>query len=180
EKRAGTDSELLARVGESYFQVGEWRRAGQVFRRITDTLGETFRSVRGMAEMALREGKIAHVIHQFYAADRLADSSALKRWAKTEADYFSRLNDDEEYLELEVSRMNLIERLEKYQRTGLRIVLFGFPLILIGVVAEDFTVANVGWAVSALAIALWSGLGLFQKLITGRIPFEMVHANDDP
>jgi tetratricopeptide (TPR) repeat protein len=170
EQRAGMDSDLLVRVGESYFQAGDWRRAGRVFRRVSDGLGETFRSVRGMAEMALREGKIAHVIHQFSAADRLADSSALRRWARGEADYFSRLNDDEDYLELEISRMNLIERLERYQKTSLRAVLFGFPLILIGVVAEQFTLANIGWAISAIAIAFWFGMVLIQKFISSRIP----------
>lgn len=179
EKRAGIDCELLARVGESYFQTGEWRRAGRVFRRVSETLGDSFRSVRGMAEMALREGKIAHVIHHFYSANRLADSPALKRWTRNEADYFSRLNDDEEYLELEVSRMNMIERLEKYQRTSLRIVLFGFPLILVGVLGEESGVANVGWAVSTIAILLWFGMSLTQRLMAGRIPFEMVHSDDD-
>jgi tetratricopeptide (TPR) repeat protein len=178
ERRAGTDIDLLARVGESYFQAGQWRRAGQVFRRVTDNLGETFRSVRGMAEMALRDGKIAHVIHQFDAANRLGDTAALKRWARNEADYFSRLNEDEEYLELEVSRMNLIERLERYQKTSLRIVLFGFPLIIVGVLGEEFSIANVGWAVSMIAIALWFGMSLTQRFMADRIPFELVHSDD--
>jgi hypothetical protein len=122
-----------------------------------------------MAEMALREGKIAHVIHQFSAAGRLADSNAQRRWARGEADYFARLNDDEDYLELEISRMNLVERLERYQKTTLRAVLFGFPLILIGVLAEEFTVANVGWAVSAIAIAIWLGMALVQRFSVPRI-----------
>jgi hypothetical protein len=170
EQRAGRDSELLIRVGESYFQAGDWRRAGRVFRKVSDTLGETFRSVRGMAEMALREGKIAHVIHQFSAADRLADSTALRRWARGEANYFSRLNDDEEYLELEISRMNLIDRLERHQKTSLRAVLFGFPLIFLGVLGDQYTMANVGWAISAIAIGFWFGMVLMQKFLSSRIP----------
>ena len=179
ELRAGSDKELLTRVGESYFQAGEWKRAGAVFRRESDSLGESFRSVRGMAEMALREGKIAHVIHHFNTANRIADSTALKRWARTEADYFSRLNDDEEYLELEVSRMNLIERLERYQKTALRIVLFGFPLILIGVLADEDTIADLGWAVSTLAIAVWFGMSLTTRLMSGRIPVDMVVSDEE-
>src|SRR5207342_808673 len=35
EQRAGRDSELLIRVGESYFQAGDWRRAGRVFRKVS-------------------------------------------------------------------------------------------------------------------------------------------------
>ncbi|MEP7076173.1 MAG: hypothetical protein ABI878_10200 [Acidobacteriota bacterium] len=179
ELRAGGDRELLSRVGESYFQAGEWRRAGLVFRYVADTLGDSFRSVRGMAEMALREGKIAHVIHNFNAANRIADSKALKRWARGEADYFSRLNDDEEYLELEVSRMNLIERLERYQKTALRTVLFGFPLIMVGVLAEEYAVANTGWAIAATAIAAWFGMSLTARLVSGRIPVDMVVSDEE-
>ena len=179
ELRAGGDGELLSRVGESYFQAGEWRRAGLVFRYVADTLGDSFRSVRGMAEMALREGKIAHVIHHFNAANRIADSKALKRWARGEADYFSRLNDDEEYLELEVSRMNLIERLERYQKTALRTVLFGFPLIVVGVLADEYAVANTGWAIAAAAIAAWFGMSLTARLVSGRIPVDMVVSDDE-
>ncbi|MBC7899136.1 MAG: hypothetical protein H7070_03700, partial [Saprospiraceae bacterium] len=62
ERRAGTDGDLLARLGESYFQSGEWRRAGIVFEKAAESVGESFRVVRGLAEIALREGKIAHVI----------------------------------------------------------------------------------------------------------------------
>ena len=179
EKRAGTDGELLTRVAESYFQAGQWKRAGIVFKRVADTLGENFRSVRGMAEMALREGKIAHVIHHFNTANRIADSTALKRWARGEADYFTRLHNDEEYLELEISRMNLIERLDRYQKTALRIVLFGFPLILVGVLADEEGVANVGWAISTLAIAVWFGMSVTQRFMGGRIPVDMIVSDEE-
>jgi hypothetical protein len=132
-----------------------------------------------MAEMALREGKIAHVIHHFNTANRIADSTALKRWARGEADYFTRLHNDEEYLELEISRMNLIERLDRYQKTALRIVLFGFPLILVGVLADEEGVANVGWAISTLAIAVWFGMSVTQRFMGGRIPVDMIVSDEE-
>jgi hypothetical protein len=75
--------------------------------------------------------------------------------------------------------MNLIERLEKYQKTTLRIVLFGFPLILFGVLGEEFTLANLGWTVSTIAIATWVGLSMTQRLMIGRIPFDLVHSEED-
>ena len=77
EKRAGNDGELLARLGEIYFQYGDWRRARRAFQKALEAAGESFRSVRGLAEIALREGKVAHVIHQFSTANRLAETSAL-------------------------------------------------------------------------------------------------------
>ena len=52
ERHAGDDNRLLSRIGESYFQIGEWRRAGIVFKRVVDTLGENFRTLRGQAELA--------------------------------------------------------------------------------------------------------------------------------
>ena len=65
EKRSGNDGELLSRLGETYFQFGDLRRARKSFQKAIDIIEENFRSVRGLAEIALREGKIAHVIHHF-------------------------------------------------------------------------------------------------------------------
>ena len=61
EKRADNDGKLLARLGESFFQFGNYKRAKTVFQKAQDKAEESFRSVRGLAEIALREGKIAHV-----------------------------------------------------------------------------------------------------------------------
>ena len=64
-------------------------------------------------EIALREGKIAHVIHHFGSATHVAETPALRRWSKAEADYFARLNDDEEYMDMEVSRVNMLDTVER-------------------------------------------------------------------
>jgi len=61
EIRAGRDGELLSRLGESYFQYGDWERARVAFQKALSVAAESFRSVRGLAEIALREGKIAHI-----------------------------------------------------------------------------------------------------------------------
>ena len=174
EKRATGDGELLARLGESYFQYGDWRRAQRVFQKAHEKAQENFRSVRGLAEIALREGKIAHVIHNFSTANRLAETNALRRWTSGESEYFSRLNDDEEYLELEISRVNLLETLERSKKTALRISFFGFPAILLGLVLFDYLIANIGWAISLVALAVWCGLMLTQKILSARIPFELL------
>ena len=62
--------------------------------------------------MALREGKIAHVIHHFSIANRLAETPSLRRWTQGETEYFSHLNSDDEYMELEISRVNMLETVE--------------------------------------------------------------------
>lgn len=174
ERRAGTDGHLLARLGESYFQLGEWRRAGIVFEKASETVGENFRVVRGLAEIALREGKIAHVIHNFSAANRLAETPALRRWTQAEVEYFSRLNHDEEYMEMEISRVNLLDSLEGSKKTALRIAFFAFPVIISGEVFEDVLVTNIGWAISTVALTIWAGMILAAKMLSTRIPAELL------
>ena len=179
EKRAIGDGELLARLGESYFQFGDYARAKTVFQKALEAADESFRSVRGLAEIALREGKIAHVIHHFSTANRLAETKALKRWTYNESEYFSRLNDDDEYMEMEISRVNAIETLENSKKTVLKIALFSFPFILFGVVLEESLVANIGWAISSISLLIWVGVIVSQKMLSDRIPFDLFEENED-
>lgn len=177
EKRGRDDGEFLARLGECYFQYGKRARARQTFQKSAEAAEESFRSVRGLAEIALREGKIAHVIHHFSTANRLAASSALRRWTENESEYFSRLNDDEDYMEMEISRVNLLENLDNLKKTALRAALAGIPVILFGLLAEDDLIANSGWAVSAAAILAWTGLFVAQNLFSERVPLGLEDEN---
>jgi tetratricopeptide (TPR) repeat protein len=178
ERHAGNDRDLLTRIGECYFQIGEWHRAAIVFKRATDACGESFRMLCGMAEVALREGKLAHVIHNFSAANRLAGTSALRRWTKTEVDYFSHLNADEEYMELEISRVNLLDTLEKTKRSSIRVALVGFVVITLGLLFSDDLIANIGWAVSGLSQTVWIVAILMVKMLSPRIPFELMETDE--
>lgn len=171
-RRATGDAELLARVGECYFQFGDWRRAQSAFLRSTGLIEESFRAVRGMAEIALREGKLAHVVHNFIAAYRIAESPSLRRWSRSEADYFSRLNDDEEYLDMEVTRINLLETFARSKRTALRIALLGIPTIVVGILIDDPLVTNIGWAVAVIALLVWFSMIIAVNLFSSRVPFE--------
>jgi tetratricopeptide (TPR) repeat protein len=173
ERRAHGDPELLARLGENYFQIGDWRRAGIVFGRALEGVGESFRALRGMAEIALREGKIAHVIHNFSAASEHAETPSLRRWTQAEVEYFSRLNDDEEYMELEVSRVSLLDSLTTARRTVLRLASLSFPAIPIGLILDDALIANIAWAICGISILAWVSLMFVQKLLAPRIPFEV-------
>ncbi len=177
-RHGATDGELLARIGEWYFQIGEVTRAGKLFQFVRDRLGESFRTALGLAELALSEGKIAHVIHHFAAAHRLASTSALRRRSKTETDYFSRLNDDEEYMEMEIGRVNLLETVEGSKKTALRIAILAFPAIMIGVLFEDNLIANIGWAVSTVSLLIWTGLIVTAKMLAQRIPYELMNDED--
>lgn len=178
ERRAQTDDDMLVRLGEWYFQIGEWRRAGNVFQSAIERLGDNFRTARGLAEIALREGKIAHVIHHFSTANRVAETPSLRRWSKAEAEYFSNLNSDEEYMELEIGRVNLLETVEKSKKTTLRITFIALPAIVVGVLFEDNLVANIGWAISAVALTIWTALIIIQKTLANRIPYDLVESDE--
>ncbi len=179
ERRADDDGDLLARLGEAYFQAGEWRRAAIAFQKALDCVGEGFRVARGMAEIALREGKIAHVIHHFSTANRLAETPSLRRWSKGETEYFSRLNDDDEYMEMEVGRVNLLETFERSKKTALRIALLAFPTIFLGVFFEDGLVADVGWAASTISLLIWTGLIVSIRILSPRIPYDLIESDGD-
>ena len=178
ERHAADDGDLLVRLGEWYFHIGEWRRAGNVFQNVLDRVGENFRTARALAEIALREGKIAHVIHHFSTAGRLAETPTLRRWSRSEAEYFSHLNSDGEYMELEIGRVNLLETVQSSKKTTLRIVFVAFPLVIVGVLFEDELIANIGWAVSTVSLLIWTGLVMSTHLLAQRIPYDLVETDD--
>lgn len=169
ERRAVSDKNLLSRLGESYFQYGEWGRARKAFQKTLGAAGESFRSVKGLAELSLREGKIAHVIHHFAAADRLAETPALRRWAKAETEYFSRLNSDDDYMDLEIGRVNLLTNLERGKKTTMRIAILGFPSILFGFTLNAPLLLNLAWTVSCVSLLIWVGLTASCNLLSPRI-----------
>jgi tetratricopeptide (TPR) repeat protein len=172
ERRAGNDPELLSRVGESYFQYGDRARAMRVFKKTLTRAENSFRSVRGMAEVSLREGKIAHVIHHFMAAHRLAETPSLRRWAQAEAAYFTKLNNDDKYMDLEVSRVNLLNSLERGKKTALSISLYSLPLIGAGMVIGFELLVKIGWAVSAVALIIWIGVLVSKNMLSVRVPVD--------
>ena len=178
ERHAAEDGDLLARLGEFYFQLGDLRRAGSVFQDVLGRVGENFRAARGLAEMALREGKIAHVIHHFSTANRLAETPALRRWTKSEANYFSHLNSDDEYMEMEISRVNMLDTIERSKKTAMRIAFIAFPAVLVGLLFEDDLVANIGWAISGVSLLVWSGLILTARMLAHRIPYDLMPSDD--
>jgi hypothetical protein len=77
-------------------------------------------------------------------------------------------------MEMEISRVNLLETLETAQKTTLKIALFGFPLILIGLILEEILLANVGWTISSIALLAWLGVMISVNVFAGRIPYELI------
>ncbi len=180
EIKTKDDSKLLARIGESYFQIGSLNRSRNCFQKSIDLNEQNFRSSRGLAEISLREGKIAHVIHHFGTAKRsVQSSSALDIWASNEIGYFSQLNSNEEYMEAEVQRINLLEGFRKNKSMSLRFSFVGFFVILFGNFTEIQTITNIGWTLSTISLIAWTIMLIGRNIFLQRIPIEVFDDSDD-
>jgi hypothetical protein len=174
ERRAAGDVDLLERIAETYRQFGYSSRAANAYQTVVDKIGDCFRSLIGLAELALDEGKLAHVVHNFAAANRVAGTNALKRWTNAEAEYFAKLSEDDEYMELEVSRMNLLEKLDRWKRTAFRLALYSLPMIALGTFFDESLIADAGWLVSSLGFLSWVGMNVAIRILSARIPYHLV------
>ena len=165
--RGASDVHLLERVGESFLEYGDPRRAAKIFRRALDMNDAACRAQLGLAEVALIEGKLAHVIHHYNETARVAPDKAVMRLARREADYYSRLNDDEDYLAAELRRMNWLDGAGRVQQMAARV---SFAALLVALVTSsmDQVVAGLGWAIASSSIIAWSGSLITRKLLTAR------------
>lgn len=165
--RGPRDVRLLERVGETFLEYCDPRRAAGIFRRVLELDENSYRAQLGLAEVALAEGKLAHVIYHYNEAARVATDKATATLAGRESDYYSRLNDDDEYLAAELRRMNWLEGAGRIQRLTARI---SFAAILIALVGSsvDQVVAGIGWALASSSIIGWSGALVIRKFLAGR------------
>jgi tetratricopeptide (TPR) repeat protein len=165
--RGPTDARLLERIGESFLEYCDPLRASKSFRRALEIDENSYRSQLGLAEVALSDGKLAHVIHHYNDAVRIAPDKASARLARREADYYSRLNNDEDYLAAELRRMNWLEGVSRVQRLTARV---SFAALLIALVGSsiDQMVAGLGWALASSSIIGWSGSLITRKFLMTR------------
>jgi len=167
EDQAGS---LLTRIGETFLELADVERAARAFRRAMEINPRTFRAQLGLADVALRDGKLAHVIHHYNDAARIAADEALVRFARREADYYARLNDDEDYLAGELRRINWLQSAQRVQRMAARI---GFASILVALVGPSISEAagSLGLAVATSSIIAWAGTLLAIKFLKARRRF---------
>jgi tetratricopeptide (TPR) repeat protein len=161
------NAKLLARIGESYFQFGETKRAEKAFRQALAIDADNFRAYCGLAETALNDGKLAHVIHHYQAAARTAHDEAAKTWALAEADYFSLLNTDLDYMEAEFTRISWLHNTERGSRICLRLTILGLGVVMFGVFFDD-AITELGLALAAGTAIFWLILSLAGKLLQTR------------
>jgi len=87
--------------------------------------------------------------------------------ARREADYYSRLNNDEDYLASELRRMNWLEGAGRIQHVSARL---SFAALLVALIASsvDQIVAGLAWALASSSIIAWSGSLITRRFLTTR------------
>lgn len=161
------DANLLSRIGESYFEYGDMERAAKIFHRVVELDSSSFRAEMGLAEVGIRNGKLAHVIHHYASAARIAPDKALKRFAQREIDYYSMLNSDEDYLDKEIRRIDRLQFILFARRSCVRVTIIAFIFSLLSFKFDEI-LSNVGWTFTATALGLWFFLVMAGKLYTER------------
>jgi tetratricopeptide (TPR) repeat protein len=150
---AGNEPDLLERIGEAFFERLDFKRASDCFHRALALDPARFRANVGLAEIALRDGKLAHVAH-FYNAAAASDDGALARMAGREARYYERLMGDDDFLEAELHRIRVSNQIRWARRLA---AMTFFSAWLVGGIAGRFSsmVEDFGWAIMATSGLIW-------------------------
>lgn len=163
---AGDEAELIERIGEAFFERLDFKRASDCFRRALALDPARFRSNLGLAEIALRDGKLAHVAH-FYNAAASSTDRALARMADREARYYGRLMDDDDFLEAELRRIRISNQVRWAKRLA---AMTFFTAWLIGGILGRLSIAveNFGWAIMATSGLIWCAAMFTMRLVRRR------------
>ena len=168
--RAGNEPGLLSLIGESFLEWGETTRAQNSFQKAIDLEAGNYRSRMGLANLALRDGKLAHVIHQHREAARAASEKSLAAYARREADYYALLNDDDDYLAVELRRINWLQHSLRIRRLAALVTNASILVALIGPYVEP-SIAGFCWSLASSSLVAWiASLFMIKILATRRGP----------
>jgi len=152
--RAKNDLVLLPLIGESFLECGDARQARQALQKVVELDSGNFKARVGLADIALRDGKLAHVIHHYHEAARVSSEQALARYARSEGEYYMQLNDDDDYLATELRRISWLQTVTRIRRVALRVTTFSVLVALAGGFIDPLA-ANLGWSLASSALILW-------------------------
>lgn len=152
--RAENDVILLPLIGESFLECGDARHARRALERVVELDSGNFKARVGLADIALREGKLAHVIHHYQEAARVSSEQALARYASSEGDYYMQLNNDDDYLAAELRRINWLQTVTRTRRLALRVTNASVLLAIIGGFVDPFA-GSLGWSLASSSLIVW-------------------------
>ncbi|HKP88076.1 MAG TPA: hypothetical protein VJZ26_18370 [Blastocatellia bacterium] len=164
---AGGHANLLERIGEAFFERLDYKRASECFRRALALDPARFRANIGLAEIALRDGKLAHVAH-FYNAAAASDDRALARMAAREARYYERLMGDDSFLESELRRIRISNQIRWARR--LAALTFFMSWTVAGLFGRFYSfLEEFGWALMATSGLLWCAASFTERYFRRRM-----------
>ncbi len=165
-QRADAQPGLMTSIGEIFLEWGELNAARRNLQKAADLEPQNFKARVGLANLALRDGKLAHVINQYRDASMAASDKALIDYARREADYYAQLNDDDDYLNSELRRINWLQHSLRLRRLAARVT---NASILVALVATyvDSSFAGVCWSLASSSLFAWI-LSLFGIRLLGR------------
>ena len=152
--RAKNDVILLPLIGESFLECGDSTHARRALQKVVELDSGNFKARVGLADIALREGKLAHVIHHYQEAARVSSEQALARYARGESDYYMQLNNDDDYLAAELRRINWLQSVTRIRRLALRVTNASVLLALIGGFIDPVA-GSLGWSLASSALVVW-------------------------
>jgi tetratricopeptide (TPR) repeat protein len=165
--RAGDDASLLSSIGESQVECGDVERAERTLHRVLLLDSQSFRARVELADLALRNGKLAHVILNFRDAAQVAPDKALGVYARREADYYARLNEDEDYLGAELRRIDWLQNAARVRRVAGRVTNASILIALLGPYIHS-TVSGLGWSLASCSLFAWIGAFSLGKILADR------------
>lgn len=153
-QRAASEPGLLTSIGEIFLEWGDVSAARRNLQKAADSEPRNFKARVGLANLALRDGKLAHVINQYREASMAASDKALIDYARREADYYAQLNDDDDYLNSELRRINWLQHSLRIRRLAARVT---NASILVALVAAyvDSSFAAVCWSLATSSLFAW-------------------------
>jgi tetratricopeptide (TPR) repeat protein len=165
--RAKNDLVLLPLIGESFLECGDARQARNALQKAVELDSGSFKARVGLADIALREGKLAHVIHHYQEAARVSSEQALARYARSEGEYYMQLNNDDDYLATELRRISWLQTVTRARRLALRVTNLSVVVALLGGLLDPLA-ASVGWSMASSALIFWLITVGATKMLFGR------------
>ncbi|MBL8148483.1 MAG: tetratricopeptide repeat protein [Blastocatellia bacterium] len=153
---AKDEPRLLERIGETHFEQFEYKKAANCFSKALSIDPTLYRANIGLAEIALRDGKLAHVAHFYQAAATVSSDKAQKNLALREADYYNRLCSDEDYFEAEISRITKLQNFQWVKNSSsLLLVVFWLLATLSGWFSQELK--SLAWSAVLSTSVVWIG-----------------------
>ena len=165
-QRAAGEPGLLTSIGEIFLEWGDVSAARRNLQKAAALEPRNFKACVALANLALRDGKLADVINQYRDASMAASDKALIDYARREADYYAQLNDDDDYLNSELRRINWLQHSLRIRRLAARVTNASILMALVAAYV-DSSYAGICWSLATSSLFAWI-LSLFGIKLLGR------------